>query len=140
MNIEWVIPCRFVEVHDNLATIIGGGIDNFWLPNEPRIVQAMFALRLTAMPEELAGQPHRLVNEIRSPSDEVINRAEAELGAQVDEVLNPEWLQGLTLAGGVQFQANEPGTYTVTHRVDDSEHSLPFHIHHNVPAGTQPPG
>lgn len=142
MNIDWIIPCRFVEVHDNLATIVGGGIDNFWIPAEPRVVQVMFAIRLTAMPDELGGQTHSMVNEIKGPGGAVIHRIEGELGAQSDgEILNPGWLQGLTLPAGAQFQADEEGTYTVTHRFDDSEHSLPIHVHHSMPPGAQmPPG
>jgi hypothetical protein len=27
LNIDWVIPCRYVEVHDNLGTIVGASID-----------------------------------------------------------------------------------------------------------------
>ena len=32
MNVDWVIPCRYVEVHDNLGTLVGAGIDTFWVP------------------------------------------------------------------------------------------------------------
>ena len=33
MNVDWVIPCRYVEVHDNLGSMIGAGIDTFWYGN-----------------------------------------------------------------------------------------------------------
>ena len=35
MNVDWVIPCRYVEVHDNLGSMIGAGIDTFWVPELP---------------------------------------------------------------------------------------------------------
>lgn len=53
MNIEWVIPCRFVEVHDNLGTIVGAGIDTFWVQELPSRIQLMLAIRLLGMIEEL---------------------------------------------------------------------------------------
>jgi hypothetical protein len=49
MNIAWVIPCRFVEIHDNLSTIIGGGIDTVLASSLPTEVQLMLAIRLHAM-------------------------------------------------------------------------------------------
>lgn len=142
MNIEWIIPCRYLEVHDNLATIVGGGIDNFWLPVQPRIVQVMFAIRLTAMHEELTGGTHRIVNEIKGPDGQVMHHVEGELGTQATgDVLNPDWLQGMVIPAGAQFQADQEGTYTVVHRLDGSEHSLPLHVHHSAPPGVQlPPG
>ena len=33
MNIDWVIPARHTEIHDNLATIVGGGIDRQAVPS-----------------------------------------------------------------------------------------------------------
>lgn len=141
MNIEWVIPCRFVEVHDNLATIVGGGIDHFWVPQEPRAIGVMFALRLTAMADELGpDQPHQMSERIRDPSGNVIHEIAGELGAVAQgDPLHPEWLQGLSLAVGAQFEVPVEGTYTVTHRFDTSEHSLPLHVHHTSPPGVEPP-
>lgn len=141
MNVEWVIPCRFVEVHDNLATIIGGGIDTWWLPQEPRVVAVMFAIRVTALAEEPGpDNPHTAVERIRAPNGEVIHEMSTEMGAvAVGDLLNPDWLQGIALAAGAQFPAPTEGTYTVTHKFDDSEHSLPLHVVHGFPPGFEPP-
>jgi hypothetical protein len=141
VNVEWVIPCRFVEVHDNLATIVGGGIDTFWVPQEPRVIGVMFAIRVTALVDELGpGQAHTMAERIRDPHGEVIHEMEAELGAVAQgEVPNPEWLQGISLAVGAQFPVAVEGTYMVTHKFDASEHSLPLHVVHGFPRGFQPP-
>jgi hypothetical protein len=141
VNVDWVIPCRLVEVHDNLATIVGGGIDTFWMPNEPRVVAVMFAIRVTAMADELLpGNPHTMAERIRDPNGEVIHEIEGELGAVVQgEVLNPEWLQGIAIPAGAQFPADVEGTYTVTHVIDQSEHSVPLHVVHGFPPGFEPP-
>ena len=52
MNIDWVIPCRFVEVHDNLATIIGAGIDTVWVPGVPHPVHSATRIDATGPAEE----------------------------------------------------------------------------------------
>src|SRR4051812_48778199 len=98
MNMEGGIPCRFVEGHDNLATIVGAGIDTFWLPQDPRVVGVMFALRVTAMADELEGSAHRMLERIRDPEGNVVHEMEGEFGAQAQgAVENPDWLQGISL-------------------------------------------
>jgi hypothetical protein len=50
-------------VHDNLATIIGGGIDTLWLQDLPAPIQVPLAVRVLATSDELAGgQEHPFVN------------------------------------------------------------------------------
>jgi hypothetical protein len=141
MNIAWVIPCRYVEVHDNLATMVGAGIDTFWLPQEPRGVAVMFAVRITAMTDELGpDKQHTMVQRIRSPDDEVIHEMQAEWSAAAQgEVRHPEWLQGVSLATAAQFGAPVEGTYTVSHEVNGAEHPVPLHVVHDFPPGFQPP-
>jgi hypothetical protein len=141
LNIEWVIPCRFVEVHDNLATIVGAGIDTFWVPQEPRAIGVMFAIRVTALADELGPEnPHTMVQRIRDPNDAVVHEMQAEFEAESQgEVRNPDWLQGLAMPVGAQFAVPVEGTYTVTHQVNGSEHALPLHVVHGFPPGFQPP-
>jgi hypothetical protein len=128
LNIDWVIPCRFVEVHDNLATIVGGGVDTFWVPQLPAPVQVWLAVRLTAAPEELeAGEQHVTVNRIRDPHGELISetRGEIVLGGQAAQA---DWLVGITVPAVVAFEAGEVGTYTIELEVDDGSRSLPIHV------------
>ncbi|MDQ3647488.1 MAG: hypothetical protein M3433_02685 [Actinomycetota bacterium] len=141
MNIEWVIPCRFVEVHDNLATIVGAGIDTFWVPQDPRVVGLMFAIRVTALADELGeDQQHPIAERIRDPNGAVIQEIEGQFAAGLaGEVANPDWLQGIAVPAGAQFEAAVEGTYTVTHKFDDSEHSSPLHVVHGFPPGAAPP-
>lgn len=141
MNIEWVIPCRYVEVHDNLATIVGAGIDTFWLPQEPRVVAIQFAIRVTALADELtSGESHKLVERVRDPSGTVVHELEGDLNWTAEGgVPHPDWLQGISLPIGAQFPADAEGTYSVTHQFDASEHSLPLHVVHGFPPGVVPP-
>lgn len=55
MLVEWVIPCRYVEVNGNLITIVSGNIDRLSVPflPAPVPVQILAAIRITAAHAEL---------------------------------------------------------------------------------------
>ena len=50
MKIDAVIPCRYVEVNDNLATIVGAGTDTFWISEEPWFVEHLLPLHVAHGP------------------------------------------------------------------------------------------
>jgi hypothetical protein len=128
VNIEWVIPCRFVEVHDNLGTIVGAGIDTYWQQQLPAPIQVALAVRLLATPEELeAAEPHTAANRVRDPRGDLLGevRGEVTFGG---EAARPDWLVGITVPLVVQFEAAEEGTYTVELEFDDASQSLPIHV------------
>jgi hypothetical protein len=135
MNIDWVIPCRYVEVHDNLGTIIGAGIDTFWLPNLPAQLRVLLAIRLLAMTEELdPAIQHPIRNVIRDPNGELVTEQSGTfaIGAQS---ARPEWLAGIIVPTAVVFQVNDEGTYTIEFGIDDASESLPIHVVHGLPPG-----
>ena len=128
MNIDWVIPCRYVEVHDNLGSMIGAGIDTFWVPDLPAGLQVLCAVRLTATAEELtAGITHQMRNVVTDPSGNVVSDVggEFEIGTE-----NPrrEWLNGIVLPSAAQFEATVSGTYQLEHIVDADSKSIPLHV------------
>jgi hypothetical protein len=138
VNIDWAIPCRYVEVHDNLGTIVGAGIDTYWIPELPQPIQVVLAVRLLAMTEELdPDQEHTATNRVLDPR-----------GAQMSEVggpfsvggesARPDWLTGIMVSTVVQFEASEEGTYTIELVVDDALTSLPIHVFHGYPPGVEP--
>jgi hypothetical protein len=140
VNIDWVIPCRFVEVHDNLGTIVGAGIDTFWVSELPTQLQVLLAVRLLAMAEELGeDQQHEATNRIKDPRGEVIS----EVGGQFTvggETQRPEWLTGIMLSTVVQLEVAEEGTFTIEHVVDGNSVFLPIHVVHGPPPGVESPG
>lgn len=139
MNIDWVIPCRYAEVHDNLGTIIGAGIDTYWQQQLPAPIQVFLALRLLATPDEVeAGELHATANRIRDPRGEVLAEATGEIKV-AGEAARPDWLVGVTLPVVVQFEAAEEGTYTIELDVDDATESLPIHVVVGLPPGVEPP-
>ena len=139
MNIDWVIPCRYVEVHDNLGTIIGAGIDTYWIPELPAPIQVLLAVRLLAMAEEVEqGKKHAMTNRVRDPRGEVLSEVGGEFSVSA-EAANPDWLSGIMAATAVQFEAAEAGTYTIDHLVDNASASLPIHVVEGLPPGVVPP-
>ena|ERR1035437_725493 len=129
MNIDWVIPCRYVEVHDNLGTIIGAGIDTTWVPELPAPIAVVIAIRLLAMAEELDGSDeHITANRVRDPNGDVISELSFPFGFGGGESAKPEWLTGIMVSSLVQFEATEEGTYTIEHEVDGSTKAFPMHV------------
>jgi hypothetical protein len=138
MNIDWVIPCRFVEVHDNLATIIGAGIDTFWLPEIPSPVQVILVARLLGTVDELDPSiMHTITNRVFDPRGDLHNEESIELAVGGTSA-SPDWLVGISLPFACRFEAAEQGTYTIEVSVDDASKSLPIHVVHGLPPGMSP--
>ena len=134
MNIEWVIACRYVEVHDSLATIIGGGIDTYWLTELPSPLQVVLAVRALATAEELeAGETHRVRNVVRDPDGNQIGEMGGDLAIE-GEAARPDFLVGITLPMVVQFEATQEGTFSIDVAIDDASRALPIHVVHGAPA------
>jgi len=133
MNVDWVIPCRYVEVHDNLGSMIGAGIDTFWIPELPAPLQILCAVRLTATAEELQpGVQHALRTLVTDPHGEVVAEIGAEFEAGADNT-QTEWLNSLVLPSVVQFEVAEAGTYQLEHIVDGNSKSIPLHVIEGTP-------
>jgi hypothetical protein len=140
MNLDWVIPCRYVEVHDNLGTIIGAGIDTFWVPALPAALELVLAVRLLAMAEELSPEvPHVSVNRVRDPRGETMSEVGGEFRMGGSEGAQEEWLNGIMVTTIVAFEVTEEGTYTIEHEVDGTTKSLPIHVVLGPPPGVEWP-
>lgn len=133
MNIAWVIPCRYAEVHDNLATIIGAGIDTFWPGELPGQLEVTVVVRLLATADELGpGHEHTMRNVVRGPDGEPLGLPreatfQAGTAAEVSSA-HEDWLNGIELVTMAAFEASEQGTYTFELTVDDSTSSTPLHV------------
>jgi hypothetical protein len=119
---------RLTRRHHRLATIVGAGIDTFWVPELPAPIQVVLAVRLLATADELEQEePHQATNRVRDPRGEVVSEMSGELTVQAESA-RPEWLIGVSLGSVVQFEATEEGTYTLEHAIDDSSAQLPIHV------------
>ena len=142
MNIDWIIPCRYAEVHDNLATIIGAGVDTWWVPAFPAPIQVLIAVRLLATRDELGPEhDHTVRNIVRDTSGNQLSDLQHTFQAGLpDEVAaaRADWLTGIEVVTVVQFEASEPGAYGFEHIVDGSSKSVPLHVLLAPPAGGAP--
>ncbi len=135
MNIDWVIACRYVEVHDNLGTIIGAGIDTIGVREIPGPVHVLLAIRLLAMAEELAEDvEHTATTRVRDPGGELLSEVGGPFTITAERP-RPEWLTGIIVNTVVQFEAAEEGTYTIEFSVDEASAPLPIHIVRGPPPG-----
>jgi hypothetical protein len=133
LNIEWLIPCRFVEVHDNVATIVGAGIDTHWLPGLPGQVQVTLAIRVVGLQEEFDESiTHTTAARIRNPGGDTINEISGsfQIGATS---ARPEFLVGVTLPAVLTFDVDTEGTYTIEFEVDDATRAIPVHVVRGTP-------
>lgn len=132
MRVDWAIPCRYAEVHDNLFTIIGGGIDHMWVLALPSPITVVLAARLIFLPDEATTeQAHKFRVAALAPGGNTLNAVEGELnigsptGAQPDE----NEFQGAHVPIAIQFPAEIEGRYQLEVTVDGaSTVSVPLHI------------
>ena len=128
MTIDWIIPCRYLEVHDGLGTIIGAGVDTYWLPELPAPIQVLLAVRLLTTPEEIeSAEPHVVSNRIRRPDGGLLAETTGEITVG-GEVTRPGWLAGSMIPVVLQFEAQDEGAYMIELDVDDASKSLPIHV------------
>ena len=136
MNVDWIIACRHVEIHDNLGSLMGAGIDTFWLPELPNPIQVAIAVRLTALPEELeAGGEHTARTIVRGPGGEAVSEITGTFsvgGRGADD--RRDWVQGIMVGAVVQFMAETEGAYALEHVVDGSSASIPLHVVQSSPS------
>ena len=131
MNVDWIIPCRFVEIHENLATMVGAGIDTLTPETLPADVQVTTAVRLTGLPSELeSGLKHTTRTVVRGPDGDIVSEVDGEFeveghGPPIDQ---RDWLQGFVVSLAVAFEAGLPGTYMVEHAVDASSATVAIHV------------
>ena len=133
MRIGWVIPCRYVEVHQNLATIVGAGIDRVWLPElpPPEPVGILCAVRVVASHEEIDDEPpdepeHTLVNRVYDPSMKVISELTQPFA--LGGTFEPQMEPAVILPIGVMFEPSEEGLHTIEIAADDRGFSVPFTV------------
>jgi hypothetical protein len=132
VNIDWVIPCRYVEVHENLATMVGAGVDIWRLIELPQTLQVQVAVRLLATSMELEERiEHPLRSVILDPSGAIIEELESQLEVGGDGVGHPEYLSDVIMAIAMRFEVTEPGTWHFELSVDDSAYRVPMHVEYH---------
>ena len=134
MRVDWAILCRFAEVDDGLATIIGGGIDTFTVPSLPALLDLVMVVRLVGSPEETE---HQLAIRLVDPELKQVGK---ELRATFSGTPNPEalpgWEAGVILRVAAGFPAPVAGPYTLEIAVDGrAAHTVPIIVRQAAATG-----
>ena len=128
-----MIPCRYVEIHENLATMVGAGIDTFWVSETPATLHVSIAMKLTATADELdAGLTHTARSILRDPDGDVLSDTSGEFTTD-SSVERPDFLASLIMQTVLAITVGPAGTYTFEHMVDGSAMAIPLHVVHGAP-------
>jgi hypothetical protein len=128
VRVDWAILCRYVEVNNGLATVIGGGIDRYTVPQLPAQLGLTIALRLVGLPDMAE---HTLQVEVFDPS---MNPAGQPLPTAKlrQSALGPDhpagWEVNVIVPTQVRLEVTEYGTYTVSIKVDGQAHTMAFRV------------
>lgn len=86
MRIAWAVPCRYAEVVENVAHILGGGISVVHVPEVPTTVGLFVALCIGGSEHELGEDQQHIV------SARALNPAHEEILPQLDiPFAAPHW-------------------------------------------------
>lgn len=138
MRVVWAIPCRYAEVHEGTATIIGGGTNLFWVPQLPAPIGLMVAINIAGSEHELR-EPHTIRSQVLGPDMQPLGPAgEAILEMGLSEHRPPGWEGNLILPTVNQFVAPVEGTYTIEFTIDDRSETTVILVQQGPPPGTAP--
>ena len=115
-------------MHDNLATIVGAGIDAVAFPEFPAQVQLALAVRLVGLQEEFDPDvDHTMSNIVRAPDQSIIGQMQGtfQIGADSKQ---PSWLTAVIIPMVVAFVAQTEGTYMIEQDVDGITKAVPIHV------------
>jgi len=108
VRVEWAIPCRYAELEGGTATIVGAGVDVFFVADLPAIIGMMVVMKLSGSAEEWEAQ-FTLGFQILDPSAPVVREESIEIGAQLGTQLFPTWERGGIIPTAHEFEVAEPG-------------------------------
>jgi hypothetical protein len=115
-RVDWLIPCRYCEVNNGLATIIGGGFDTEGGHEFPGPAQVTLAIRLLGLPDD---RSHNLTVKVEDPGlQEVGAPLHFPFTAAKEPQHLPGWEINIVLTALVLFTATDEGSYTITADVD----------------------
>jgi hypothetical protein len=129
VRINWAIPCRYAEVQQQGATIVGAGADLVVVPELPAPVGVLFAIRFVGDPEELDGvTPHKTVVRLFDPDGASMGEQEGQIiGGPVQQVV-VGYLAEVIIPMGVVIDAQRDGSYSVEFEIDGDRLRVPIHV------------
>jgi hypothetical protein len=125
VRIDWAILCKFVEVTDGLATIVGAGIDNIQVPGFPIAVPLQVCIRIVGLPDN---EDHNLrVQLLDEQMEPVLEPLETTFKMDKKNPQHPPgWEAQAIQPLRVQFEAKAAGAHTLDISVDGTSRTLSF--------------
>jgi hypothetical protein len=130
VRVDWAIPCRYVEVHDNQATIVGAGVDLHTVPQLPMPLQVLFAVHMVGPPfeDQHEAQEHTLACRIFGPDGQLAGELTGKMQVGGEQQI-AGWAVHMTIPMAIVFEARAAGSYGVEFQVDDVEPlRVPIHV------------
>jgi len=120
MRVGWAIPCRYVEVTNGLATIVGAGSNIFWVPEFPAVVDLMMAVQILGGEEEI-GHEYEIRGHVLGPDMQpVAPGMTGQFAFGESAALKPDgWEETAIVPIGMQFPAEVEGPYTWEFAIGD---------------------
>ena len=132
LRLDWAVPSRYAEASaDGSATIIGAGIDSFWVPEVPADIGLFLMIRVTG-PQDEFEEEHQL--EIRLVTPESEEQEVLKVGFQTppggrNPLAVPGMEPGVLIPAGVAFRAEEYGFHTLEVYLDEQRlRSIPIAV------------
>lgn len=136
MRIAWAIPCRYVEVVNGLATIVGGGANIWTIPAGmlPQPLGVTVAVQLAGAEGELA-EEHHLRGQILGPDMQPVGDALDVPGLVIPpgEMKPPGWEGTMIVPIVMQWTVEEPGTYTLDFSIDGRSTTVAILVNEGTP-------
>jgi Family of unknown function (DUF6941) len=130
MRIAWAIPCKFLEVHDGLGTMVGAGANHYAVAEFPTTLSVWVAVQVQGHRSEV-GVDHSLVLQPLGPDMEPC-APPLDMRFRFPEERNPNepagWEVGALIPTLIQFVAEEEGTYAMQLSVDDKVTTIPLYV------------
>lgn len=130
MRITWAIPCKYLEVHEGLGTMIGAGANHYAVAEFPTTLSVWVAVQVHGHRSEVDAE-HSLVLQPLGPDMEPC-APPLDMRFRFPEERAPTepagWEVGALIPTIIQFVAEEEGTYTMQLSVDDKSTTVPLYV------------
>jgi hypothetical protein len=126
LRVDWVILCRYAEVNDGLATIVGAGIDALFAPELPCELGFPIVIRIVGLAD---GREHTVEVEVLDPEmQRVAEPLSMAFTPEPGPQATPGWEGHAIFPAGVVFEARQYGAYLLNVKIDDNSRSVAFEI------------
>jgi len=128
VRVGWATLCRYAEVNDGLATMVGAGLDTYFVPGFPETIQVVVVFQLFGTQQEMADE-HELVFRIHDPAMNAAESPSVTFVGEPNPLALPGWEASTILVTAHVLPASAEGAYGIEIVVDgDSQNTVPFSV------------